>query len=43
VHAVEPLGTQGRQLVSLKMPEDVANRVAAAAERGSVRLVMVGE
>jgi len=43
VYAVEPLGTQGRQLVSLKMPEDVANRVAAAAERGSVRLVMVGQ
>lgn len=42
VYAVEQIGTQGRQFVSLKMPEDVANRVAAAAERGPVRLVMVG-
>ena len=43
VYAVEPLGTQGRQLVSLQMSVEVANRVAAAAERGSVRLVMVGQ
>jgi hypothetical protein len=43
VYAVEPVGTQGRQFVSLKMPEEVANRVAAAAERGSLRLVMVGQ
>ncbi len=43
VYAVEPVGTQDRQFVSLKMPEDVANRVAAAAERGSLRLVMVGQ
>lgn len=42
VYAVEPLGMQERQFVSLKMPEEVANRVAAAAERGSLRLVMVG-
>lgn len=42
VFAVDPLGGQGRQFVSLRMPEDVANRVAASAERGPVRLVLVG-
>jgi hypothetical protein len=42
VYAVEPLGTQGRLFVSLRMPEAVANAVAAAAEGGPVRLVLVG-
>lgn len=42
VYAVEEIGSQGRQFVSLRMPEEVANQVAAAAERGPVRLVMVG-
>jgi len=42
VFAVEELGNQGRQFVSLRMPEADANRVAAAAERGPVRLVLVG-
>lgn len=42
VFAVEDLGSQGRQFVSLRMSEDDANRVAAAAERGPVRLVLVG-
>ena len=42
VYAVEELGTQGRRFVSLKLPETDANRVAAAAERGRVRLVLVG-
>lgn len=42
VFAVEELGNQGRQFISLRMPQDDANRVAAAAERGPVRLVLVG-
>ena len=42
VFAVEDLGGQGRQFVSLRMDEDDANRVAAAAERGPIRLVVVG-
>lgn len=42
VFAVEELGGQGRQFVSLRMGEDDANRVASAAERGPVRLVLVG-
>lgn len=42
VYAVEEIGSQGRQFVSLRMPEEVANQVAAATERGPVRLVMVG-
>ena len=42
VFAVEDLGGQGRRFVSLRMSEDDANRVAAAAERGPVRLVLVG-
>lgn len=42
VFAVEDLGGQGRQFVSLRMSEDDANRVAAAVERGPVRLVLVG-
>lgn len=42
VFAIEELTASGRLFVSLKMPEDDANRVAAAAERGPVRLVMVG-
>lgn len=42
VFAVEDLGNQGRQFISLRMPEDAANRVAAAAEQGPLRLVLVG-
>lgn len=42
VFAVEELTASGRFFVSLKAPERDANRVAAAAERGKVRLVMVG-
>lgn len=42
VFAVEPIGTQGRQFMSLKMSEGIANRVASAAERGLLRLVLVG-
>ena len=42
VFAVEELGAQGRRLVSLKLAEADANRVAAAAERGPLRLVLVG-
>lgn len=41
VVAVGPTGTQGRRFVSVKLPETEANRVAAAAERGPVRLVLV--
>jgi len=42
VFAVEELRTEGGKLVSVKLPESDANRVAAAAERGPVRLVLVG-
>lgn len=42
VFAVEELTASGRFFVSLKAAERDANRVAAAAERGKVRLVMVG-
>jgi hypothetical protein len=42
VYAVEDLGVQGRKVVSLKLPVADANRVAAAAERGPLRLVLVG-
>lgn len=42
VFAVEDLGNQGRQFISLRMGEEDANRVAAAAERGPLRLVLVG-
>ena len=42
VFAVEDLGNQGRQFVSLRMSEADANRVASAAERAPVRLVLVG-
>lgn len=41
VYGVEDL-PQGRRLVSLKLAEPDANRVAAAAQRGPVRLVLVG-
>lgn len=41
VYAVGDLGTQGRRFVSVKLAEADANRVAAAAERGPVRLVLV--
>lgn len=42
VFAIEELTASGRLFVSLKMRETDANEVAAAAERGPVRLVMVG-
>lgn len=42
VFAVEELTASGRLFVSLKASEADANKVAAAAERGPVRLVMVG-
>ena len=42
VFAVEDLGNQGRQFVSLRTSEADANRVASAAERAPVRLVLVG-
>lgn len=42
VYAVEELRSQGRRIISLKLPEADANRVAAAAERGPLRLVLVG-
>jgi hypothetical protein len=41
VYDVSELGTQGRMFVSIKLGEQDANRVAAAAERGPVRLVLV--
>lgn len=34
---------QGRLFVALKMPEEAANAVAAAAETGAVRLVLVAQ
>lgn len=42
VYSVEALGGQGRKFVSLRASEADANRVAAAAESGPVRLVLVG-
>ncbi len=42
VYAVEDLRAEGRKFVSVKLPETDANRVAAAAENGPVRLVLVG-
>lgn len=42
VHAIEELGGQGRRLISVRAPEPDALQVAAAAERGPVRLVLVG-
>lgn len=42
VHAIEELGGQGRRLISVRAPEPDALQVAAAAERGPVRLVPVG-
>ncbi len=42
VFAVEDLGGQGRRFISLQTSEDAANRIAAAAEAGPVRLVLVG-
>ncbi|MGH9156527.1 MAG: hypothetical protein ACRD1K_11980, partial [Acidimicrobiales bacterium] len=41
VAGVTDLGTQGRKFVSVKLAEADANRVAAAAERGPLRLVLV--
>jgi hypothetical protein len=43
VFAVEDLGGPGRRFVSLRTSEEAANRVAAAAESGPVRLVLVGD
>lgn len=43
VYAIEELETDGRQFISLRMPEVDANRVASAAELGPVRLVLVGQ
>lgn len=43
VYAIEALETEGRQFISLRMPEADANRVASAAELGPVRLVLVGQ
>ena len=42
VYSVERLGGQGRKFVSLRASEADANRVAAAVEKGPVRLVLVG-
>lgn len=42
VFAVEEMTASGRIFVSLKTSEDDANRIAAAAERGPVRLVWIG-
>ncbi len=42
VTAVEELAGEQRRLVSLLLPEDAANGVAAAAEAGPLRLVQVG-
>mgnify|MGYP000179710324 CR=1 FL=1 len=41
VFAVESLGGQGRRFVSIRTSEDAATEIAAAAERGPVRLVLV--
>lgn len=42
VYAVGKEGVQGKRVVSIRLPKDDANRVAMAAERGDVRLVLVG-
>lgn len=42
IYAVEDIGSQGKRFVSVKLAVADANRVAAAAERGPVRLVLVG-
>ena len=42
VYAVGEEGVQSKRVVSIRLPKDDANRVAAAAERGEVRLVLVG-
>lgn len=42
VVGVEELDGQDGRFVSVKLPEDQANLVAATAERGPVRLVLVG-
>lgn len=41
VFSVEELDGGGGRFVALKMPEAPANTVAAAAERGAIRLVLV--
>ena len=43
VFAVEDLGGQGRRFISLRTSEQAANRVAAAADDGPVRLVLVAD
>lgn len=43
VYAIEDLGGQGRRFVSVRADLASANAVAAAVERGPVRLVLVGE
>jgi hypothetical protein len=42
VFAVEELGEDDRQFISLRLLETEANAVAAAAEAGGLRLVLVG-
>lgn len=42
VYSVEDLGAPGRRFISLRTSEADANAVAAAAESGPVRLVLVG-
>ena len=42
VYAIEDLGGQGRRFISVRSDLDAANAVAAAVERGLVRLVLVG-
>lgn len=41
VFAVQDLGGQGRRFVSIRTSEEAANEIAAAAERGPIRLVLV--
>lgn len=43
VYAIEDLGGQGRRFVSVRADLASANAVAAAVERGPVRLVLVGD
>lgn len=41
VFAAEDLGGQGRRFISIRTSEEAANEIAAAAERGPIRLVLV--
>lgn len=43
VYAVGPLSAQGHRVVSVALPQAEADAVAAVAERGAVRLVLVGQ